>query len=70
MTYEEMDKIIRELQNENDFNFHEVAKKLLKSDLKMYIKAYCERFELKESDLSNNIKVPESIYIYSTYLYK
>nr|WP_054550310.1 hypothetical protein [Lysinibacillus sphaericus] len=70
MTYEELDKMIRELENENDFNFHEVANKLLKSDLKMYLKAYRERFELKESDLSNNMKVPESIYIYSAYLYK
>ncbi|MFF7118488.1 hypothetical protein [Lysinibacillus capsici] len=70
MTYEDMDRVIRKLEGENDFDFHKVARMLSKSDLKMYIKAYCEKFKLEESDLSNNKKAPESIFIYWTYLYK
>ena len=70
MTYEEMDRMIRKLEEKYDFNFHKVANELSKSDINMYIKAYCEKFKLEESDLSNNKKAPESIFIYSTFLYK
>lgn len=65
-----MDRMIRKLEEKYDFNFHKVANELSKSDIKMYIKAYCEKFKLEESDLSNNKKAPESIFIYSTFLYK